>query len=1062
MSTQTLHMQVFPLGRTRRLVLHEHNADLETPMSVYLKLANSSPSFLLESVSGGEQVARYSFIGIEPRRAYLLAANGWEIHSAHGIEHHPLANGENPLDLLRKVVKGEGFSPEAMTFSGLPRLVGGLVGYLSYDTVRFFEPSVSIPPSHSWPEAIFLQTDTLIVFDHAYGRLILLGVAEEEKELDQVMARLENMEERLRAPLPERAARTGTPLFTNSALRSNKTREEYMEMVRRAQEHICAGDIFQVVVSQCLTRRTNAAPLEIYRALRRLNPSPYMFYFDFASLTPTPLRLIGASPEVHVRLEGRQALIRPIAGTRPRGRTTSEDIPIEQELLADPKERAEHVMLVDLARNDLGRVCVSGSVHLSEKMTVERYSHVMHIVSQVEGELRPDLDAFDLLRATFPAGTVTGAPKVRAMQIITQLEGSPRGIYAGVVGYISYDGSMDTCITLRTIIMHGDHAFIQAGSGVVADSDPEREYQESWNKARALVVAIEQAEGQPRGHDRSTLAQKPEWRVIIIDNYDSFTYNLAQYLSELGADVHVFRNDAVGIKEIEALHPTHLVISPGPGTPAEAGISNDVIRHFGGRIPILGVCLGHQCIATVFGGEVVRAPRPMHGKTSLIQHQGKGLYAGIPNPFQATRYHSLIVKEPLPPVLEVDATTPEGEIMGIHHRKYPIFGVQFHPESFLTQYGKELLMNFLLVKGMPSTPTQCPSSTFPIKEEVEMLKPFITKLVQRESLSAEEAEQAMRIIMSGEATPAQIAGYLIALRMKGETVDEIVGSVRAMRAHATPVPYHANGTNLFDTAGTGGDGKHTFNVSTAAAFVLAGSGRKVAKHGNRSASSKCGSADVLEALGVKIDLTPEQVAVCIAEVGIGFIFAPRFHPAMKHAVGPRRELGQRTIFNVLGPLTNPAGVTHQLIGVYDPVLTQPIAETLQALGSRGAAVVHGFGGLDELTTAGPNRISLLRNGKVVTFDLNPADFGLRPAAPDVVRGGTPHENATILRAILSGEDRSPRRDIVLLNAAAAIFTESGDFASALEEARKALDSGAALERLEALIACTQKFAPPHN
>jgi anthranilate phosphoribosyltransferase len=330
--------------------------------------------------------------------------------------------------------------------------------------------------------------------------------------------------------------------------------------------------------------------------------------------------------------------------------------------------------------------------------------------------------------------------------------------------------------------------------------------------------------------------------------------------------------------------------------------------------------------------------------------------------------------------------------------------------------------------------------------------------MRREDLSAAEAEEAMQIIMSGQATDAQIGGYLIALRMKGETADEINGSARAMRAVASRVPYEVNGYPLLDTAGTGGDGAHTFNISTTAAFVIAGAGRRVAKHGNRAASSRCGSADVLGALGVNLDLTPEQVARCIERIGIAFIFAPRFHPAMKYAIGPRRELGQRTIFNLLGPITNPAGATHQLIGVYDPDLTQPLAEVLGALGGRAAFVVHGYGGLDELTTSGPNRVSHLCDGSVSTYELDPAGLGLRPASTEDLRGGDPPENAAIMLALLSGQDRSPRRDVVLLNSAAALATESGDFPSALSEAARSLDSGAALEKLEALAAYSQKIA----
>lgn len=354
-----------------------------------------------------------------------------------------------------------------------------------------------------------------------------------------------------------------------------------------------------------------------------------------------------------------------------------------------------------------------------------------------------------------------------------------------------------------------------------------------------------------------------------------------------------------------------------------------------------------------------------------------------------------------------------------------------------------------------------------------MLQTYIARLIDNQHLTEEEAQDAMRIIMTGEATPAQIGGYLIALRMNGETVAEITGSARAMRAQAAQITMTLDG-GMIDTAGTGGDGKHTFNISTTAAFVIAGTGRKVAKHGNRAASSRCGSADVLAALGVNLDLTPVHVARCIDEAGIGFIFAPRFHPAMKHAVGPRRELGQRTIFNVLGPLTNPASATHQIIGVYDPGLTHVLAQVLGELGSHAALVFHGAGGLDELTTGGPNRISHLCEGGVRTFTFDPGatpgnghgGLGLQRASLDDLSGGDPAENARLLRDILSGADRGPRRDVVLLNAAAALAVDHCDLADrpagvlgeALVTARRALDNGAALAKLDALIALSQRLA----
>ncbi len=535
--------------------------------------------------------------------------------------------------------------------------------------------------------------------------------------------------------------------------------------------------------------------------------------------------------------------------------------------------------------------------------------------------------------------------------------------------------------------------------------------------------------------------------LALIDNYDSFTYNLVQYLGELGADIRVFRNDQVSLNELIALKPDHLVISPGPGEPLkDDGISPDAVRHFTGKIPVLGVCLGHQCLGAIYGGKVERAPRLMHGKTSPVNHNGQGIFKDIPTPFEGMRYHSLIVYEPVPAELEIIATTAEGEIMGLKHREHPTYGVQFHPESILTEHGKKLLKNFLDIKPAPVA-----------GGEQSMLKPFIAKTINRTDLTADEAQDAMNIIMTGQATPSQIGAYLVALRMKGETIAEITGSVRAMRANAVKVNLNQDGEPVYDIVGTGGDGAHTFNISTAAAFVLAGTGRKVAKHGNRAASSQCGSADVLSALGVNLDLTPEQVGKAIEDLGIGFMFAPKFHPAMRYAIGPRKEIGQRTIFNILGPLTNPAGAHIQLTGVFAPALTEPLANVLNELGSRAALVIHGAAGTDELNTCGLNRISHLRDGAVHTYDLDPTDFGFSLADIQDLRGGNPDESAIMMRELLSGKLNGARRESVLLNAAGALAAETGDFKSALDEAAASLDSGKALAKLNALIEFSQSF-----
>ncbi len=548
--------------------------------------------------------------------------------------------------------------------------------------------------------------------------------------------------------------------------------------------------------------------------------------------------------------------------------------------------------------------------------------------------------------------------------------------------------------------------------------------------------------------------------ILVIDNYDSFTYNLVQFLGELGYTVEVHRHDAITLDEIAAMQPDQIVISPGPGTPDDAGISVDLIKRFHRDIPILGVCLGHQAIGQAFGGQVVRAKQLMHGKTSPVKHNGRGMFHNLPSPLTATRYHSLIVDEPLPDCLEITARGKDAEIMAMRHKEYPVVGVQFHPESILTEYGHEMLQNFLEIEAAPKRPSVAASQ--PESAAVSIIMPIktaINKVLNGESLTDAEAEAVMSQIMAGEATPAQIGAYLIALRMKGETVAEITGSARAMRRSAVTVLPNTNPAELVDTCGTGGDGAGTFNISTTAAFVVAGAGQKVAKHGNRSVSSKSGSADVLAALGVNLEVSPEQTAQAIDQVGIGFLFAVKHHPAMKHAIGPRRELGVRTIFNVLGPLTNPAGALSQVMGVYDGRLTEPLAQVLGELGSRGAFVVHGHGGLDELTTTGPSRVSRWEAGKVVTETIDPTTLGFSPADPADLLGGTAEENAVITRAILAGQERGPKRDVTILNAAAALVAagSAADWVVGIQMAADSIDRGAALAVLNEFVKFTQQF-----
>jgi anthranilate synthase component 1 len=452
-----------------------------------MKLRGQGPSFLLESVEGGERIARYSFIGIKPKAQYILRGDEIQVIESESTRAVSLEQGTDPTYFLQEEMTRYNAAPQP----GVPRFVGGLVGYLSYESVRYFEPKLipQVKVHAGLPDGIYLLADTVVAFDHARRSLSLIANVL-DGDVDSANRKLDEIEARIQQPLPpsEHGAATA------STTRSNMAQSRFEAMVRQAKDYIAAGDIYQVVLSQRFSRETNAEAFDVYRAVRRLNPSPYMFFFDFGTVDGEPFYLVGSSPEMFVRLEGRTASLRPIAGTRPRAADSEADAALAVDLLADPKERAEHVMLVDLGRNDLGRVCEYGTVNVSEFFSIERYSHVMHIVSHVEGRLRPGLTAFDLVRAAFPAGTVSGAPKVRAMEIIAELEPDARGPYAGMVGYFGFDGTMDTCLAIRTMVGRGDTFSVQAGAGIVADSDPTNEYNETVNKASAILRAIEMAE----------------------------------------------------------------------------------------------------------------------------------------------------------------------------------------------------------------------------------------------------------------------------------------------------------------------------------------------------------------------------------------------------------------------------------------------------------------------------------------------------------------------------------------------------------------------------------------
>ena len=456
-------------------VYREIVADLETPVSAFLKVNQGGYSFLLDSVEGGERMARYSFIGTDPYRVLTV-------------------RGEDKTDPL-PLIEEELNKYKVVPVNGLPKFCGGAVGYLGYETVTRFEelPSPDRDPL-GLPESLFMFVDSVLIFDHVSHKIKVLSHAHLDGDIEgayqKAVDKIDKLVDRLTQPLQLGQQMNATiPLVGESKLSSNFTKEEYEAAVEKIKQYITAGEAIQVVPSQRLSRPTKAAPFDIYRALRTINPSPYMFYFDFNDFF-----IIGASPEILVRVEDGKVTTRPLAGTRRRGKTPAEDDMLEQELRNDEKEKAEHIMLVDLGRNDIGRVSEPATVEVSDLMDVERYSHVMHLVTNVEGKLRHDMNSFDALRACFPAGTVSGAPKIRAMEIIAEVEPEKRGPYAGAAGYFSFSGNMDMAISIRTMVVTKGIAYTQAGGGIVYDSVPELEYEETMNKARALLNAIDQAE----------------------------------------------------------------------------------------------------------------------------------------------------------------------------------------------------------------------------------------------------------------------------------------------------------------------------------------------------------------------------------------------------------------------------------------------------------------------------------------------------------------------------------------------------------------------------------------
>ncbi len=532
--------------------------------------------------------------------------------------------------------------------------------------------------------------------------------------------------------------------------------------------------------------------------------------------------------------------------------------------------------------------------------------------------------------------------------------------------------------------------------------------------------------------------------IAIIDNYDSFTYNIYQMVSSLVEDnpdeeVRVFRNDEITVPELEELNIERLIISPGPGTPADAGISVEAIRAFAGKIPILGVCLGHQCLAEAYGGDIVQARNIVHGKVESIEVDGCGVLRNLPNPCNFTRYHSLAVDpSSIPSELEVTSRSNDGEIMGLRHRNFPIEGVQFHPESIGSDFGERLLANFLHWRREPLDRSG-----------------LLSKVISGSDLSREEAAAFMDELTDGSLEDAWIAGMLTALSAKGITADEVAGCVSVLVEKRRPVDLSgiSDSSGILDTCGTGGDGLHTFNISSFSALLAASCGATVAKHGNRAVSSKSGSTDFYAALGIPVNLDAHGVAASIKAEGFAYMAAPLFHGAMRHAGPVRKALGVKTIMNTLGPLANPAGADFQIIGVFDDALLPVMARAAKMLGVKRVWTVRSLDGLDEISPSAPTKIFKIDEKGVESEELfDPSTLGISGFCVDDLSGGDGAENARAARELLRGGGSAALREAVCLNAGAALAVAgiASDIAQGYKLAKAVLDDGRAAAKVEAL------------
>ncbi len=574
-----------------------------------------------------------------------------------------------------------------------PIFLGGYLGYYGYENISDIEPTVEINDNNPTgiPINILCLYDKFIEINNKTNIARLCAICNLNGNIsdnyDNTIKMINELETFLKIEQEILWKRQLSSVAISDKWQTNSDKINFIKVVKKLKNRIHKGDFIQVVPSRKMYKYTSSHPYDIFDELSEIGKTcPYRFILKFSDFF-----VIGASPELLVKINNGKVSTCPIAGTRPRGATEEEDLINEQDLITDKKEVSEHIMLVDLARNDIGKISKPGTITIDEYKEVKYFSNVMHICSKVTGHIKEDYDCLDALRAIFPAGTLSGAPKICAMQNITEVETERRNFYGGGIGFINYDKTLDMCIGIRTVLYKNSTVYLQAGGGIVYDSNPKSEFYETMHKMNSVKKAIMNAELTYLKKDI-----KPNTRVLLIDNYCSFTYNIFQYLSEMVDNIDVIRNDSIDISKI--LDYTHIILGPGPKSPKDTDGFKEILDTCKGRVPILGICLGHECIYDYFGGTIKVCREIMHGKSSDMTHNNNKLFNNITNPFSAMRYHSLVCDpDTLPNVLEIISTTSNNIIMGIKHKEHDIYGIQFHPESIETNFGKELLKNFLVI-----------------------------------------------------------------------------------------------------------------------------------------------------------------------------------------------------------------------------------------------------------------------------------------------------------------------------------------------------------------------------